>query len=173
MRKRRPSRGLFIETLWVQSHSGRVERMIAHVVATARRYGAQVEVKDGNVYATKGRADLYPCIVAHTDTVHRIVPDDEYHLAYDGAHDELWFAYNPKTRCFTGVGGDDKVGVFVALDMLRTHKVVKAAFFRDEENGCQGARHGDLDFFVDCAFVLECDRRGSRAFVDTLRRPLF
>ncbi len=26
----------------------------------------------GNVYVTKGEADVYPCVIAHTDTVHSI-----------------------------------------------------------------------------------------------------
>jgi hypothetical protein len=59
----------------------------------------------------------------------------------------------------SGIGGDDKVGIFVALQSLRELEYGKAAFFRDEETGGQGAKLVNLPFFADCAFGIEADRQ--------------
>lgn len=154
---------LFLRTLWVQSESTKTERMTQHVVEEATSLGAErVVVSDGNVYVTKGNAEVFPTYVAHTDTVHDIVPDDEYEVWRQG---DRYYGMNPKTGNAIGVGGDDKVGVFLALAMLRFLPNVKLAFFRDEEIGCVGSSRADMAFFSDSAFVLQADRRGYGEFV--------
>jgi tripeptide aminopeptidase len=169
-RKHRPSRGLFHRVLNAQSSTGHVEQMIDLIVSTCAEWGVVVEVDDGNVYVTKGVARLYPCIVCHTDTVHAIRSDEQYRVGVDG---HLYFAFDPTTNTCTGVGGDDKVGVFIALEMIRTHRQMKAVFFRDEERGCIGAGLARMEFFADCTMVLECDRRGNRDFVDRIGGEMF
>jgi ribosomal protein S27E len=67
-----------------------------------------------------------------------------------------------------GVGGDDKVGVFMTLKMLEERDVFKAAFFVDEEIGCVGSRACDFDFFYNSSLVLECDRKGAYDFVNSI-----
>jgi hypothetical protein len=124
--------------------------------------GVRTVVKDGNIYATKGDAAIFPCIVAHTDTVHRIKAKNQYKVV---VADDLIFAIDPKNMDTTGVGGDDKVGIFLALSLLNTLPAAKAVFFRDEEIGCVGSREADMDFFVDCSFVLQGDRNGNSDFI--------
>jgi tripeptide aminopeptidase len=65
----------------------------------------------------------------------------------------------------SGIGGDDKVGVFTALECIRRFDTIKAAFFRDEETGCECSFEADIVFFEDCNFVLQCDRQGYKDFI--------
>jgi hypothetical protein len=79
---------------------------------------------------------------------------------------------NPVTMEQTGIGGDDKCGIFVALNAMNELPACKAAFFRDEEIGCIGSGKADLEFFKDCRFVLQADRRGNSDFVTDICGPL-
>lgn len=65
----------------------------------------------------------------------------------------------------TGIGGDDKVGIFIALECLNFFEHIKVAFFRDEESGCEGSYEADTAFFEDTNFVLQCDRQGCEDFI--------
>lgn len=160
---------LLLDVLNIQSASGFDKASGTHgttamqlfIRRMARSYGCRVVIKDENVYVTKGKSTLYPCYVSHTDTVHDLVPDDDYKVYYDPNLFDAYFGYSPIKNEFRGVGGDDKVGIFIALVMLRDLTHVKAAFFCDEEIGCVGARRADMEFFTDCAFAIECDRRGN------------
>jgi Zn ribbon nucleic-acid-binding protein len=67
----------------------------------------------------------------------------------------------------TGIGGDDKCGIYMCLRALETMDRVKAVFFRFEETGCRGSAEADMEFFSNCGFVLQCDRRGSSDFITT------
>lgn len=138
----------------IQSKSGKTERMTAFIIAEAEMVGATVEQDGENLYLTKGEAEIYPCFVAHTDTVHQIIEHFQV-LELNG----LLVGWNPVAGLQVGVGGDDKVGVWLALQMLNELPAGKAAFFYDEETGCKGARKADLSFFDDCAFILQGDRR--------------
>ena len=161
---------LFLDILNIQSYTYETETMANFIVNTARVLGADVYVEDGNVYVTKGKATSYPCIASHTDTVHRILKD-----GYKVIHDtKIAMAYNEVANKPTGIGGDDKVGIFIALDMLIRLESCKAVFFRDEETGCEGSMVADMDFFMDCRFVLQCDRKGNGDFVNNIMgQPLY
>lgn len=107
----------------------------------------------GNLYVTKGVAEFYPCVVAHLDTVHIDVDNfiitrvGDYILAIDGDTGEQ-----------TGCGADDRVGIYVAFEMFKRHKVCKLFFPMDEESGCQGTARADMEFFNDCSFLVQPDR---------------
>jgi di/tripeptidase len=105
----------------------------------------------GNVYATKGGTNgFYPAVCAHTDTVHPIRP---FTVVEDGGQ----FVALDKDYVQTGLGGDDKAGIYVCLEMLLALPVVKAAFFVDEEIGCLGSRQADPEFFKDVGYCIEFD----------------
>ena len=160
---------LFKDILETQSHSGSVERMTQLVSDYATFFGADVRIVNNNIYVTKGSPlhNGYPCIVSHTDTVHAIVPDDQFKVGYD--HDNrIIYGYNPVKRNFTGIGGDDKVGIYIALAAVRDFTSIKACFFRDEEIGCVGSGEADLSFFSDCMYILQCDRKGNKDFVNRI-----
>jgi len=128
----------------------------------SRMPDVKVYKNKGNIYATKGKSDAYPCVVAHTDTVHDI--EKEFHVQ---RHKDVLYAINEKYER-VGIGGDDKVGIFVALQALEKTDNIKVAFFRDEEVGCVGSGVADMSFFSDVGFVLQCDRRGYADFVSSI-----
>lgn len=160
---------LFTDILETQSVSGDVGRMTSLVVSYAEMFGAKVEVKDGNVYVVKGNPTEhgYPCIVSHTDTVHDILPDEQYSVGYDRKNGII-YAYDYTKRSFTGIGGDDKVGIYIALSAIRDFSSIKSVFFRDEEIGCVGSGLADMSFFSDCMYILQCDRKGNANFVNSI-----
>lgn len=112
-----------------------------------------------NIYAGKGTGPRV-CMVAHMDTVHPIV-EDLTPIAINGKITGM----NAVTMEQTGIGGDDKVGVYIALEMLRTHPNIKCFFPRDEEVGCIGSSYVETSYFDDVTMVLQCDRRGNTDFI--------
>ena len=106
----------------------------------------------GNVYVTKGVSDYYPLVVAHTDTVHQIC-DFKVHFTKDNKNLYALTLDGKKT----GIGGDDKAGVFVCLELLREMDVIKAIFLVGEEFGCYGARLAEPKFFENVGYALEFD----------------
>lgn len=151
-----------VEVLSVQAASGDQFRMFAYLVRQLQDIECHYYLYNGCLYVTKGLADQYPCIVAHMDTVHDIVED----LTVIELRGNLT-GMNAVTMEQTGIGGDDKVGIFIALQCLERMDNVKAVFFRDEETGCEGSGDPDVPFFDDCAYVLQCDRRGNGDFIST------
>ena len=117
----------------------------------------------GNTYITKGKAKSYPCVIAHTDTVHDI---HKNLTVFEG--NGSMFAMDMSIGVQVGIGGDDKVGIYVALEMLRKKDILKVAFFRDEEHGCLGSQEANMSFFKNVEFVLQCDRQGYKDFVNTI-----
>lgn len=150
------------EVLSIQSSSYDQFRMFAYIIRQIQDIpNVDYYVSDGNIYIQRGRdLDSYPCIVAHMDTVHDIV-EDLYPIEFDGCIT----GFNRVTMEQTGIGGDDKVGVYIAMECLRTFDNIKVAFFRDEEVGCAGSYSAHMPFFKDCRFVLQCDRRGHEDFI--------
>lgn len=160
-----PDAELLLRTLWIQSESGRDDAMREYVIRMATAYGATIrEDAIGNVYATKGEQDaIAPAYVAHLDTVHDLIPDDAYQLARYANGDLI--AQDKRTGHPCGIGGDDKVGIFVALAMLRDLPNARALLTADEEIGCIGARRADLSFFDGASLAIQCDRKGNSDIV--------
>ena len=117
----------------------------------------------GNTYITKGHAKTYPCVIAHTDTVHDI--HEDLTVFEDNG---IMFAMDMTRGLQVGIGGDDKVGIYIALEMLLNVDVIKVAFFRDEEHGCLGSAEADMKFFNDVEFVIQCDRQGYKDVVNNI-----
>lgn len=119
----------------------------------------------GNVYATKQESkdlpdDFYfPCVVSHTDTVHNIDTINIREEMLPNAQNELKLslkAYNDSGRP-TGIGGDDKCGVFACLTLLKELPYLKAAFFVSEETGCNGSKKADENFFSNVGYAIQFD----------------
>ena len=120
--------------------------------------------KYGNIYVTKGHAELYPTMVCHIDTVHSI----NEHVTAHKTSSDIIYAIDQSTGQQYGTGGDDKVGIAITMAMLKHFDNFKAVFFLDEECGCVGSSQCDSSFFNDSTIVLECDRRGSKDFVNKI-----
>lgn len=119
-------------------------------------YNVEVD-NNGCIYITKGECpegQNYPCFAAHLDTVHRgdpkpVLLQDTYLISTNG----------------NGIGGDDKCGLVACLELLKALPYCKAVFFVEEESGAKGSRECDMNFFDDCRYVIEIDRRGSEDLI--------
>jgi tripeptide aminopeptidase len=150
-----------IKILQTQTSTYDQFRIFAYIIREIKTIkGCRFHMHKGNIYITKGLAPTYPCVVAHMDTVHRIVED----LVVIKFGRNLT-GFNRATMSQTGIGGDDKVGIYIALECLHLFDHIKLVFFRDEEAGCEGSYVADTSFFDDCNFVLQCDRNGNEDFI--------
>ncbi len=154
---------LLLKTLSVQTCSFQEEAMVSFILESIQKLeNASWFLDEGNLYVTKGTSASYFCLAAHLDTVH---PIEEH---YSIRQEEEWvFSLSSQTGSPIGIGGDDKVGVFLALEMLRQSDTLKAVFFSNEEVGCLGSRKAQMPFFQDCKAVIQCDRRGNQDVVRT------
>lgn len=104
--------------------------------------------EDGYVYAE----GTYPVLlVAHMDTVHK---ETVKKIKYDD-----YVISSPQ-----GIGGDDRCGIYIILEMLKDFKC-SVVFTEDEEIGCIGAsKFADSQYIDDCKvnYIVEFDRRGSK-----------
>ncbi len=148
------------EVLVIQSESYKQWRMFAFLIRKLEALGVKYFVIDGNIYAQKGEAKVFPCAIAHMDTVHDIVED----LTILEVGHKLT-GFNRYTMKQSGIGGDDKVGIYIALECLRHFDNFKVAFYRDEEVGCDGSYDSYMGFFDNVSFVLQADRRGNSDFI--------
>ena len=114
-----------------------------------------------NLYVQKGESDTYPCVVAHVDQV-QVNHSDDFEAVETS---DIIFGWSSKNKRYEGLGADDKNGVWIALKCLLKYDVLKVALFVGEEIGCVGSENADMDFFKDCRFVLQCDRRGYNDFI--------
>jgi len=130
-------------------------------------FDIQLDIREddfGNVYITKGQTISYPCVAAHLDEVH--APGSRYLHVKD---DNILYALDESSQQ-TGLGADDKNGVWVVLQLLKTEETMKAVLFVQEEkdgdlSGCRGSNACDLSFFDDVRYILQCDRKGSSDIV--------
>lgn len=128
------------------------DHMIAALTALAPE-GCTVVRKAGNMLIRKGDASgPHPYFLAHLDQVHDYAPFME--LVVDG--DEL--SAIDANDAPAGVGGDDKCGIYVAMQMLHRLDHVTVVFVRDEEVGCLGSGSVPLSWFKHASFVIQADR---------------
>jgi hypothetical protein len=115
--------------------------------AELKSRGFPVTDKPGYLYA---EGTIPVLLVAHMDTVHR-QPVEQICYSADGA-----VAMSPQ-----GIGGDDRCGVWMILQILRTTNC-HVLFCENEEVGCVGAKkftRGSLRPQVN--YIVELDRCGS------------
>ncbi len=111
-----------LEILPIQSVTHNTKEMFAFITKKLKEMDVDYYVDNGNIYATKNPKSLplIPAFVSHTDTVHDIT--DEIHvLEVDGKY----IGFNRYKMGLTGIGGDDKVGIyycFRALEEIRCRK---------------------------------------------------
>lgn len=144
----------------ITSKSGMEDRIKAFVLDYLKDIDLSATTDNiGNIFITKGVSESYPCIAAHLDEIH---PPCEREVVVDGdivyTVDKLWNR--------VGCGADDKNGLWIIMNILKTEPVLKVALFVQEERdgdqaGCRGARACDLSFFDDVRYVIECDRKGA------------
>lgn len=157
---------LLKELYGISARTHQEKDMIAFVSQRLSDLGVTFTVDEtGNIYATKGNADTYPCIAAHLDEVHE-AREKGYEVLV--VRDEFIIGFNSGKREFNGIGADDKNGIWVCLKCLEKFDNLKCVFFVGEEQGCIGSRQADMKFFDDCRFVLQCDRKGNSDFINSI-----
>lgn len=152
----------------IYSPSGKEWAMTKFIWDYVKRIpGVKLEIdKIGNLYITKGDAESYPCIVAHLDQVQRLHSKDFTAIETE----EIIFGYSSRNKRQEGLGADDKNGIWIALKCLEKYKTLKLAFFVSEEKGCVGSEKAVIDFFTDCRFVIEPDRKGCQDIITEISR---
>lgn len=159
------------EVLSVPTYFGEESRMIRYISSVLDQKQLNYTVDPiGNVYVTKGDSKRYPCFVSHTDTVHQVNERLEVYVNPEGhlqGRDSV--DYTP-----LGVGGDDKCGVYLCLEMLDRLDNVKVAFFVGEEFGMVGSREACPEFFSNVKYAIQFDSPEGDSMSLTLRgMPLF
>lgn len=102
---------------------------------------------DGYLYA---KGDIPIMLVAHLDIVHKKIPEEIY---FDEQQMVLW---SP-----TGIGGDDRCGVYLITQIINHGFRPHILFLEDEEIGCVGAGKCTRALEKpDVKFMIEIDRRG-------------
>jgi putative aminopeptidase FrvX len=151
---------LLKEILSIPSYSGNERKLVNFICEFLEKNKIPYKVDElFNIYCTKGDADIYPCVVAHTDTVHNnnhIDVRTELKKNCRNVLKEAYKGYDAKGKP-TGIGGDDKAGVFACLTLLLELPVLKAAFFVSEEIGCKGSKEADEAFFENVGYAIQFD----------------
>ena len=145
------------EVLSIPTYSRNEYLMIEYLekVLTEKGYNYTKD-KIGNIYVTKGEAEFFPCFVAHTDTVHSINNRLKV-VELKEDNKTILTGVDSETLKPSGIGGDDKCGVFLCLEMLDTLDNVKVALFVSEEIGCLGSREADPEFFKNVGYAIQYD----------------
>lgn len=167
--------------LQVPSYTRKEHKMITHICNILSKMDVSYYLDEHyNIYVTKGElseGEYYPCIVAHTDTVHNtfetieivelLLPD------YNGNYKKAYQGFN-KEGGRVGIGGDDKCGIYAAIRMLTHLPKIKAAFFVSEENGCWGSRYADPKFFENIGYTIQYDSpEGNTVSKSLMGEPLY
>jgi tripeptide aminopeptidase len=157
---------LLKEVLSVPTVTYREEKMIEFIIDWLDKNQIEYYLDShDNVYATKGNTDdlpsnfYFPCVISHTDTVHQLdtINIQEEQLPNAQKVNKLSLkAYNNHGKP-TGIGGDDKCGVFACLKLLKELPYLKAAFFVSEEIGCIGSKNSDDRFFENVGYAIQFD----------------
>ena len=129
-----------------------------------KKYYKRVISKDGFLYATSEKLGNKIVLTAHMDTTpsvdygKRKMVKDVYEYEDENGNT---IVHSPQ-----GIGGDDRCGVYMIMEILkRTELRPTIVFCEDEEIGSEGSdkfvRTEYIDELRDKLFVIELDRRGS------------
>ena len=166
----------FKELLSVPSKTYQEEDMVEYICSELDKIEGVSYYRDimMNVYATKGTLtenESYPMFIAHTDTVHnmidKIIVKEEklsrpntFGKTFDKSEVDCLKAYDENGNP-TGIGGDDKCGIFICLELLKQLDKVKIGLFVSEETGCHGSSKCDENFLKDVGYITQYDAPGN------------
>lgn len=149
---------LLQQLLAVPSPSRREEAMVTFLKEHIHKRGVElcgklVSDQSNNVRIRKGKPGTVPCVAAHLDTV------QQASAAKIVRKDGRLFGVNELDQR-TGIGADDKAGVFVCLELLEKFDDIAVILFAGEEIGCVGAQNAPKAWFDDVGYVIEFDCPG-------------
>jgi len=148
-------KSLLLNIFHIPSPSFKEQKMIAFVENFLNKYEISYEKdKEGNLFSFR---EGLPLLSAHLDTVQDI---DDANLA------SLIEIYKDEIIKGVGIiGGDDKCGIYIILEILRAKKYeVNFAFTVQEEVGSRGSQFlckNKAKELKKCTYGLIIDRRGS------------
>ena len=158
--------------LSVPTYTWEEDQLIKYVSDILDKKGYEYYLDDlGSIYITKGKSEHYPCLVAHLDSVHQIKEYEvveESQLNAQGEDKPSLVGYDTVTGERCGVGGDDKAGVFICLELLDKFDNIKAFFPVAEEIGCKGSKAADESFFKDVGYAVQFDSTENNTMSKTL-----
>lgn len=109
---------------------------------------------DGYLYA---KGDIPVLLTAHMDTVHK--EDVQYFFEFYEEEKKRHIISSPQ-----GIGGDDRCGIYMILEIAKTHKC-SILFCEDEEIGGVGSRkfckEKEFEDLKELKYMIELDRKGS------------
>jgi di/tripeptidase len=157
----------FKELLSLPSYTGSEQLIREFIVNFGFDNNIVVHVDDiGNVYLIKGTLDegeYYPCIAAHMDTVYQhhlplietnnrlVIMESQIPNTFDNTIKTILYAEN------NGIGGDDKCGIAICLELILKCDKLIAAFFVEEEFGCKGSKNADKTILDKVGYFIEFD----------------
>ena len=166
----------FKELLSVPSKTYQEEDMVEYLCSEMDSIAGVTYYRDDmmNIYATKGGladGEFYPMFIAHTDTVHqkidkiivkeeKLVRPSTFGKTFDKTEVDCLKAYTENGGP-TGIGGDDKCGIFICLELLKQLDKVKIGLFVSEETGCHGSSKCDENFLKDVGYITQYDAPGN------------
>ena len=130
-----------------------IKRFVAQEL---EKHGYKVFVRDGFVLGApteKVTHFVNVMLCAHMDTVHKQQPRKFIYSSVTG-----------RVSSPQGIGGDDRCGIYMILDIIKTHQPY-VLFTEDEEIGCVGADKFCKTQFAEAMkgkldYIIELDRRG-------------
>lgn len=144
--------------LGIPTYFRKEHRLLQHLIDYLKTTDYDFDVDAaGNLYITKGVADYYPMVCAHTDSVQRHTEFSIQEVTYKNIL-RLIGKDNEGFQC--GIGADDKAGVFVCMELLDIMPIIKVALFAGEEFGCVGSQNARPEFFTNVGYVMEFDCPG-------------
>jgi len=160
----REEQKVFESILQISSCWGEEEKMTQKILESIPKDPSiSISIKDGNIIVTKGRIgvnEYFPTVCCHIDTVFNTTDSGVINVLRED-HKKGEFIYSSPT----GIGGDDKCGIFSCLQLLKKEKSIKAIFFSGEEIGMVGANNIDLEEFDDVGYLIELDRKGGNDII--------
>lgn len=132
------------------------QNLLTYLIAYLNKNGIKTKSNGKWIY----HRGTYPVmLVAHLDTVHRVLPTE----------DTIFYSKDGNIlNCVNGIGGDDRCGVVIILELLKRTKLdFSILFTTDEEIGALGASdfvktHKGLK---NVNAIIEYDRRGNSDIV--------
>lgn len=161
---------LLRDILSIPSQSHKEKKLAGFVMKWLRANNIEYHQDSlGNIYAIKSPSIFrqtnraLPCVVCHLDTTHmlekfRII--QELKPNAQGTMKKSFKAYDEQGYP-SGIGGDDKCGVYACLVLFSRIKYLKAVFFVSEEVGQAGSRNAEECFFKDVGYVVGLDSPGN------------
>jgi len=162
---------LLTKVLSIPTYFGEEDNMINFLEEYLKEAKLNYTVdKLGSIYVTKGDAEQYPCFISHTDTVHKVNERLEVYINPAGHLQGRDCVDHSKL----GIGGDDKCGVYLCLEMLDQLDNVKVAFFVGEEFGMIGSKEADPEFFSNVDYAIQFDSpEGDTMSMTLMNKALF